>query len=98
MDLIILIFLAWQIGEKAKAKGLSSLKWRWRLVLTWLGFELCGGLLGIMLFGFDKNDMIGLALFALACAFGGYLLVKATLDKIPGPVNDDDIDNIGSQN
>lgn len=95
MDFILLIFLCWQIGKKAEQKGLRSGPWRLRLVLTWLGFEFAGMLLGILLFGFNKNDMVGLAAFALACAFGGYLYVKAALDKKIDQSDQEKIDNIG---
>lgn len=81
MDLILLIYLCVQIGRKAREHGLSASAWRWRLALTWLGCEFLGLIIGTMLFGFDRNDPIGLAMFAFACAFGGYLLVKASLDK-----------------
>ena len=89
MDIIILIFLAWHIGNKAREKGLNVFRWRLRMVLTWLGFELAGLVLGILLFGYDKNNMLGLAAFALVCAFGSFLLVKAALDKTDHTFEDD---------
>ena len=98
IDLILLIFLCRQIGNIARRKGLAPRKWIFNTVLTWLGFELIGLFIGVMLFGFDKNDeksLYGLMAFAMACGFGGYLLVKSTLDKKPDPM-DDEINNIGN--
>lgn len=96
MDIILLIFFCIRIGNAAKAKGLSASAWRWRLVFVWLAFEFFGLVIAIMLFGFQKDNLFGLAAFALACAFGGYLLVKARLEKVQGGVSDDDVENIGS--
>jgi hypothetical protein len=98
LDLILLIFLCWRIGNKAKQKGLKPGQWRLYTVLSWLGFELIGLIAGAMIFGYDKNDMnslYGLMAFAIACGFGGYLLVKMALDKKPDML-DDDVSNIGN--
>src|SRR4249919_2639994 len=98
MDLILLIFLCWQIGKTAEKKGLKAGLWRWRLVGIWLLFELIGFYIGAGLFGLTqdnfKEKFWGISLFSLAFAFGGYLLVKRNLDKRPDPM-DNDIDNIG---
>jgi hypothetical protein len=40
-----------------------------------------------MMFGFDMSNMIGLMAFALASAFGGYLLVRKKLEAKPD-IND----------
>ena len=96
MDIFLLIFFCIRIGKTARAHGLNPARWRWRLVFSWLGFEFCGFLLGVMLFGYDKNNMLGLAAFALACAFGGYLIVKASLHKKIRDMDEEDINNIGN--
>ena len=97
MDMIVLIFLCWQIGKKAMVKGLKPWPWRLRLILMWLFFEFGGLYLGSLFFKLDfynQDDRLRLAVIALVCGFGGYLLVKAALDKIPDVV-DREIDNIG---
>lgn len=81
MDVILLVIFCIQIGNKAKQHGLDARRWRWRLILTWLSLEFFGLFMGVLLFGYDKDNLFGLALFAFACAFGGYLLVKAALNK-----------------
>ena len=95
MDLILLIFFCWQIGKLAEKKGLKAGPWRWRLVGIWVLFEFIGLYIGVLLFGFNKDNLVGLFLFALICAFGGYLLLKRYLDKRPDPM-DNDIENIGN--
>ncbi len=95
MDIILLVFLAWHIGNKAREKKLDVFRWRLRMVLTWIAFELGGGLLGILFFGYDPKNLMGLAAFALACAFGGYLMVKAALDKASETIKNDDVGNFG---
>ena len=95
LEIIALIFLCKKIGNTAKQKGLKPGLWKLITVVTWLGFEMAGAILGIFLFGFNKNNLWGLMAFAIICAFGGYLLVKAGLDKRPDQFNEDDINNLG---
>ena len=95
IEIIVLIFLCRKIGNKAIQKGLKPGQWKLITVLTWIGFEFTGAIIGVLLFGFNKNELLGLMAFAVACAFGGYLLVNNVLDKKPDQVNDDDITNMG---
>lgn len=97
MDLILLIFLCWQIGKTAEKKGFKAAVWRWRLVGVWLLFELIGFYIGAGLFGMTKDNFkdkyFGVSLFSLAFAFGGYLLVKNSLDKKADVMDNDNIGN-----
>jgi hypothetical protein len=98
LDIILLVYLCWRIGNKAKQKGLKPGQWRLYTVLSWMGFELIGLIAGVMMFGYNQNDLnslYGLMALAIACGFGGYLLVKSILDKKPD-IMDDDISNLGS--
>lgn len=95
MDLILLIFFCVQIGKQAEKKGLNPGLWRWRLVGVWLLFELVGLYIAGSLFGMNKDNLFGIFLFALASAFGGYLIIKNNLDNRPDAI-DNDIDNIGN--
>ncbi len=95
LEILALIFLCRKIGTTAERKGLPPGQWKLFTVLAWLGCEFFGVVLGMMLFGFNQNDIIGLMAFALVCAFGGYLIVKAILDKKPDAIDDDSINNIG---
>jgi hypothetical protein len=92
LEIIALIFLCKKTGETAARKGLQPGRWKLYVVLAWFGAEVFGFVLGGMLFG--TGNLFGLFLFALVCAVGGYLIVKATLDKIPNDI-DDDINRIG---
>ncbi|HPH85245.1 MAG TPA: hypothetical protein PLC48_07275 [Ferruginibacter sp.] len=96
LEIIALIFLCRKIGNTAERKGLKPGQWKLFTVLAWIAAEFIGVVLGIMLFGFDRNNLFGLMLFAVACAFGGYLLVKMILDKQPDKFDENDINNIGS--
>lgn len=81
IEIIVLFFLGRQIGRKATLKGLSPNKWILYLVLAWVAAEFAGVILGIILFG--MGNLFGLMMFALACAFGGYLLVNKFLEDMP---------------
>lgn len=96
LDIIILIFLCIKIGNIAERKGLNKGLWKLYTVLAWFSSEIIGFALGIILFGFDMHNLLGLMAFALVCAFGGYLIIKATLDKRPEKISEEDINNIGS--
>jgi len=95
LEILALIFLCRKIGTIAERKGLAPGQWKLFTVLAWLGCEFAGVIIGILLFGFDKNNLFGLMAFALVCAFGGYLIVKSILDKKPDVIDDDSINNIG---
>lgn len=93
LDLILLYFLARNIGALAIKKGLPPLKWKLTLIGFWLGFEMLGLFFGVVFFG--PENLAGLIALGLASAFGGYLLVKYVLDNKPDHNTFDDIDRIG---
>ncbi len=83
IEIIVLYFLCKQMGAAALQKGLKPSKWKILTVVAWITGEFAGLIMGVMLFGFDQNNLLGLMAFAVACAFGGYLLVRASLEKMP---------------
>ncbi|MFC4262829.1 hypothetical protein ACFOWM_08075 [Ferruginibacter yonginensis] len=86
MDILVLIFLAYQIGNLALRKGEAAGKWRLTLVIAWIAAEVIGGIIGIIIFGMDNT--ISWLLIAWGCALTAYFVVKNYLDKLP----DADID------
>ena len=89
IEIFVLIFLCRKIGVMAEARGLKPGIWKFYTVLAWFVFEFAGLILGISLFGYQNlstdlkniNDLMGLMLFALFCAFGGYLFVRRKLEQ-----------------
>ena len=81
VDLIALIFLCRMNGRLAVRKGLKASTWRLYTVLAWIGAEMIG-------------LIVGLLLFSLVCAFGGFLYVKYLLDQRPDSL-EDDINRVG---
>ncbi|HQW83439.1 MAG TPA: hypothetical protein PK987_03210 [Ferruginibacter sp.] len=90
LEIIILYFLAKNIGALAIKKGLPPLKWKITMIATWIIFELVGMFLGISFFGTD--NLIGLMTIGLASAFGGYLLIRYILENKP---DDNTLDSFG---
>ena len=84
LDIFFLYFLCKQIGRLAVTKGLQPRIWKIFTISTWIGFEIIGFFVGIILFGFNKNDIFWLMVFVFFCGFGGYLFVRALLEKRPG--------------
>jgi len=93
LEIILLIFLTKNIGTLAERKGLRPVKWKWITVGAWVTFELAGLFIGLIMFG--QDNLVGLMLFGIVCAFGGYLAVKYNLDKRPDNQMNEDIDSIG---
>ncbi len=92
LEIFALIFLARKIGELAYQKGQPTARWKIFLVLAWIAFEIIGVVIGVALFGTENT--IGLLLFAVVCAFGGYLLVRGLLMRMPDAM-DDEINHLG---
>ncbi len=83
LEIIFLIFLCKKIGVTASQKGQNPRRWKLYTVISWITFEMLGCLVGMSLFGFDKNNLFGLMAFSIVCAFGGFLLVKFRLENLP---------------
>ena len=81
LEIIALIFLAGQMGKMATRKGQKPGMWKLYTVLAWIGGEIIGILIAIV--GFHNEDYISMLPLALAGAFGGYLIVRAILSKMP---------------
>ncbi len=94
LDLIIVFFLVRHVGKLAVRKGLKPSTWKIYTVIAWFGGEILGLFLGVGIFG--TNNLFGIVSMAIFVAFGGYLLIKYNLDKMPDYYNNDDINNIGS--
>lgn len=93
LDLIVLFFLTREIGRIAFRKGLKPVSWKIYNVVGWLGAELIGILIGIMVFGAD--NLVSVQLFAFAFAITSYFIIKAQLNKLPDQDMDEEINNIG---
>jgi len=92
LDIIILFFLTRRIGLLAMQKGVKPISWKLYTVLAWIVAELIGRVLAILLFG--NTNLVAVASIALFGGFGGYLIVRAMLEKKPDYI-DKDIDRIG---
>ena len=94
IEIILLFFLTKSIGELAAKKGLPSGRWKFIVVMAWIGFELIGMMIGMALLG--SGNLVGLMMFGLVAAFGGYLTVRYILENKPDEKINDDIDRIGT--
>lgn len=91
IEIIALIFLARRIGNKAVLKGQPKGRWQLYVVLAWIGFEIIGAIIGMLISG----DMILAALLGLGTAVGGYLLVNHRLDQMPDKLDESWLDRLG---
>jgi hypothetical protein len=92
LEIIALIFLSRKIGLLAIRKGLKPLAWKLYTIAAWIICEIIGIILAVSLFG---QNIFSIMSIGLAAAFGGYLIVRAILEKKPDIV-DNDINSIGS--
>ena len=79
LEIILLIILTRKIGEQAVRKGEHKGWWKFYTVLAWIGFEIIGVMISLTI---TRNVILNM-LFGIVCAFGGYLLVRARLERIP---------------
>ncbi len=93
IEIIVLIFLAKEIGRLALAKGLKPGWWKFYLVAGWMVGELVGLILGVMIFG--KDNLVSVLLVAIAVAVSSYFIIKSYLNKLPDNFTDEEIDSIG---
>lgn len=96
LEIIILIFLAKEIGNLAARKGLKPGLWKFYLVIGWIIMELLGATVGVIIFG--PGNIFSIFLVAVAFAISSYFYIKANLNKRPDAGLDDDISNIGNMN
>ncbi len=92
LEIIALIFLCRKNGNLALQKGLQPGAWKFYTVLAWLAAEIIGISLAVTMF--DQTNLAALMLTGLLCAFGGYLVIRAILEKKPDFV-EEDINQIG---
>jgi hypothetical protein len=97
LEIIALIFLCKMNGTLALKKGLKPGSWKLYTIFAWLAAEITGIVLGISFLGFnkfDKKDIYSLMAIGFVSAFGGYLIVRAILEKRPDII-EEDINRIG---
>jgi predicted branched-subunit amino acid permease len=92
LDLIILFFLAREIGRLAYKKGLKSLTWKIYTAVAWIFSEIIGIMAGFLFF--DKDNLFSIGMIGLTFALTSYFIIKAQLNKLPD--FDDDINRIGN--
>ena len=92
LEIIAIILLSKKNGQLATKKGLKSGTWILYSVLCWIGFELVGGMIGILAFG--QENIFPAYLLALGSAVLSYFFIRAVLNKKPD-VMDDNINRIG---
>jgi hypothetical protein len=93
LEIIALILITKYIGNLALQKGLKPLTWKLYTVICWIIFEIIGMAFGMFIL--KQKDLIPLMLLGLVSAFGGFLLIRAILQKQPDN-NNEDIDRIGT--
>lgn len=91
LDIIILYFLANNIGKLAIQKGESASRWKVYTILAWIAGGIIGIFIGVSVLGY--MDMLRLILVYYPLAIAGYHIVKNTLSRKPDAI---DIDSLGN--
>ena len=73
-------------------KGLKVIPWKLYTAFAWIVAELTGCILAMLLFG--NTNYVAIFSIGIMSAFGGYLIVRAILEKKPDHI-DEDINRIG---
>ncbi|KAA5533723.1 hypothetical protein F0919_14420 [Taibaiella lutea] len=95
LEIILLIFLARKIKAKVEPKGYKAGKWQAYLVLSWIGAEIFGMLISLLLF---RSDTMIALISGYLCAGGVALFVFNRADALPdiNEKNNDWLDNLGN--
>lgn len=93
LEIIALILLTGQIGKLAVRKGQKPGPWKLYTVLAWIGGEIVGAILSVVLF--KSEDYIAMLPMAIMGAIGGYLIVRATLSRMPDKEEGFEFENKG---
>jgi hypothetical protein len=87
LEIIALPFLSRNNGKLAVTKGLKLWTWIMFTILSWLGFELAGAIMGILIFGWD--NLVPAYLLAVASGVLGYFFIRDILQKKDDMVEED---------
>lgn len=85
LEILALVFLSRDIGNIAERKGLKRGWWRFYTVLAWFIGEIIGVFIALLIFRSEEVS-IGIYLFAIAFAVGGYFVIKAIVSKKPDAI------------
>ncbi len=89
IEIIVLIFLAREIGRLAERKGLSKTRWKIVLIALWLFLEFTGVIIGMLIFSYD--NLFSIAMVGLMLASTSYFIVRGYLLKQPDQPDEFDI-------
>jgi putative Mn2+ efflux pump MntP len=81
LEIIALIWLTGITGRLAFQKGKPVGWWKFYTVLAWLAGEFIGAFLSALLF--STEDYISALPMAILGAVGGFLIIRAVLQKMP---------------
>lgn len=78
LEVIALYFLSKRIGLLAEQKGENPTRWKWYTIFTWIGAEIVGVLVGMLIWG---QNMYMLELAGVGFAIAGYFTLREALLK-----------------
>jgi hypothetical protein len=97
LEIVALFFLTRHVAQMARAKGLKPFPWQLRMVLSWFAAELLGIALALQLMGppepgteltaLGPEKLLMIMGVGLVAAFGGYLLIRFQLERMPAGGN-----------
>jgi len=94
LEIIAIIISCRQNKILAIRKGLKPVTWILNTIGAWLVMEFAGISLGIAVLGIRIDNFWGLTGIGVMSGFGGYLMVRAILEKKPDHI-EEDINRIG---
>ena len=81
------------MGTLAERKGLKAGIWKLYTVLSWIGAEIIGVMIAVVLVPFN---IVVVMLLGISCALVGYFILKSNLSRRPDASMEHDIDQIGN--
>jgi hypothetical protein len=85
LEIIAIIYLSGKIATLAERKGQKKGAWRFYMIISWIGAELLGIFLSIVIF--HAEEIFSMLPLAYGFAIGSYFILRSVLNKMP------DVDN-----
>ncbi len=97
LEIIVIVFVCIHNKNLAVQKKLKPFPWIMYTIAAWVTVEIIGLGLAVFVLNISTSNLLGLTGIGLFSGFGGYLIVRAVLEKKADPVNEDDIDRIRAE-
>lgn len=78
LEILGIIYFIWKIGPIAAQKGLETRRWKWYVILTFIGSEFAGVYIAMSL---GQKNLLAIAVTGIGFALAGCFTLQDFLSK-----------------